>query len=756
MAKSLFCSLTSIVLSMLITSAAYGQEVNRSITGTVRDLNGAVVVGAAVVASRAGQERSTTTDSQGTYSFPDLSPGKYRVTVTAQNFQTLSREVDLTNSESAADFQLAAGGVAAEVTISAATRYERSTEDLPLSVTVIPRREILNSPGQTIDDELRYVAGVNLQRDNADVIFPVNPSIAVRGLGVGDTATRSLVLLDGLPINGGFWGAVFWNRAPEYTIERLEVVRGSSSSLFGSFAMGGTVNIVTHAPEQRELNGELQYGENQRFRSSLQYGDVVANDRIAFSLNTNYYTTNGFFRVPENDRRPVDESEHAISKNFQGRSNFKFSDSARGFIRAGYYDQNRIGDHQLASTHVDLSDVAGGVDFDLNDSSVFSTRLFYSRENVLIDNVREVDDTTTFVSNSHDNEADIFGFSAQWSKAFSRTVSHLSLGVDFRRVDGTNNQDVFNSPNTLSAEILGGGTQTATGVFAEISLRPNSRSEILGSLRYDNFRDADGRIVTDGVTQAFPTRTINLVSPRLAARYQFIDQLALRGAYYEGFRAPTLAERYRSFESPTFRGLSNPELAAERLRGGEVGVDIRHGIFDGQVNYLYNRLNNFVGSAEVGFIDGKFTVMNTNIAKTRSQGVEIIGNLRFTDYLNFTGNYTFTDAEVITGPLTGNELEGAPRNVASLLLNYYAPFGLNLSPRARFVDDAFQDITHEAPMDRHFIFDFFASYRVHRNLDLFVVAENLFNKEYIADGFAQTLGAPRQVSVGIRFNLGRK
>ena len=59
-------------------------------------------------------------------------------------------------------------------------------------------------------------------------------------------------------------------------------------------------------------------------------------------------------------------------------------------------------------------------------------------------------------------------------------------------------------------------------------------------------------------------------------------------------------------------------------------------------------------------------------------------------------------------------------------------------------------------MDKHFIFDFFASYRVHRNLDLFVVAENLFNSEYIADGFAQTLGAPRQVSVGIRFNLGRK
>jgi outer membrane receptor protein involved in Fe transport len=194
----------------------------------------------------------------------------------------------------------------------------------------------------------------------------------------------------------------------------------------------------------------------------------------------------------------------------------------------------------------------------------------------------------------------------------------------------------------------------------------------------------------------------------------------------------------------------------ERLRGGDLGVDLRVGTFDGQVNYFYNRLGNFVGSAEVGFIDGKFTVRNTNVAKTRSQGVELIGNLHFTNYLTLTGNYTFTDAEVIEGPLTGNELEGAPRNVASVLLNYYAPFGLNLSPRARWVDDAFQDITGEAPMDKHFIFDIFASQRVHRNLELFVLAENLFDNEYIADGFGQTLGAPRQVSVGVRFNLNGK
>jgi hypothetical protein len=181
--------------------------------------------------------------------------------------------------------------------------------------------------------------------------------------------------------------------------------------------------------------------------------------------------------------------------------------------------------------------------------------------------------------------------------------------------------------------------------------------------------------------------------------------LALRGAYYEGFRAPTLAERYRSFESPTFRGLSNPDLEEERLRGGDVGLDIRHGAFDGQVNYFYNHLRNFVGSAEVGFVDGKFTVMNTNVAKIRSRGVEMIGNLRLKEYLWLNGNYAYTDSEVVEGPFKGNQTEGAPRHVVSFALSYFAPFGLSLSPRGRWIDKAFQDITGEAPMDAHFVRD---------------------------------------------------
>ena len=224
----------------------------------------------------------------------------------------------------------------------------------------------------------------------------------------------------------------------------------------------------------------------------------------------------------------------------------------------------------------------------------------------------------------------------------------------------------------------------------------------------------------------------------------------MRGAYYQGFRAPTLAERYRSFESPTFRGLSNPDLKEERVWGGDAGLEYRFWRLSGQLNGFYNQVKNFVGSEEVGDVGDKFTVQAANVAKTRAYGMELIVNAQVTRDLSFTVNYTLMDAKVIEGPLTGNQVEGSPDNVAGFSLNYARPFGLNLNGRARYVGHSFQDISNEAPQDAHWICDLYGSYQVLKHLQVFLGITNVFDEKYIADGFGQTLGAPRQVFGGLR------
>jgi outer membrane receptor protein involved in Fe transport len=120
------------------------------------------------------------------------------------------------------------------------------------------------------------------------------------------------------------------------------------------------------------------------------------------------------------------------------------------------------------------------------------------------------------------------------------------------------------------------------------------------------------------------------------------------------------------------------------------------------------------------------------------------------DYLWLNGNYAYTDSVVVEGPFRAIKPRARPRHVMSFALSYFTPFGLSLSPRGRWIDEAFQDITGEAPMDARFVFDFRAAYRIHKNLELVFLAENLFDRKYISGGFGQTLGAPRQISGGIR------
>jgi outer membrane receptor protein involved in Fe transport len=102
-------------------------------------------------------------------------------------------------------------------------------------------------------------------------------------------------------------------------------------------------------------------------------------------------------------------------------------------------------------------------------------------------------------------------------------------------------------------------------------------------------------------------------------------------------------------------------------------------------------------------------------------------------------------ATVVSGPLRGNEVEGAPEHAAGFSLLYRAPFGLTINPRARYIGETFQDVSNEAVQDAHWLLDFYASYQVLKHLQVFLGVTNVFDEEYIADGLGQTLGAPRQV-----------
>jgi iron complex outermembrane receptor protein len=138
------------------------------------------------------------------------------------------------------------------------------------------------TPVKTPDDLIRNLPGMNLSRGQSTVTHPTGQSIGMRGIG----SNRALILVDGVPLNDAFGGWVNWSKVALPNVEQIELVKGGGSNLYGSYAMGGVINILTRVPDHDAARLEAGYGSFDTYRLNL-YGAKVfegAASRIAFRL----------------------------------------------------------------------------------------------------------------------------------------------------------------------------------------------------------------------------------------------------------------------------------------------------------------------------------------------------------------------------------------------------------------------------------------------------------------------------------------
>ena len=217
-----------------------------------------------------------------------------------------------------------------------ATRTERSLADQPDSVTVVTRQQIQKTPAQSLDDVLRTIPSVDLPLTASYQAHPTANSVSMRGLG----GIRALVLLDGVPINDPFFGYIQWNRVPMENVERVEVVRGGGSPLWGNYAMGGVINIITRVPDGKEVGLEAGGGNYGTYRSN-SYGDLVLSDSLKARINVNGWGTAGFLQVPPGSG-PIYVPTSFGAVNTQFSTFFNPDPSLRGYLRLNYHYNNQI------------------------------------------------------------------------------------------------------------------------------------------------------------------------------------------------------------------------------------------------------------------------------------------------------------------------------------------------------------------------------------------------------------------------------
>jgi iron complex outermembrane recepter protein len=154
--------------------------------------------------------------------------------------------------------------------VVSAGRVEQRLQDVPANVTVITREDIERSPARTVDDLLRQIPGFSLFRRSSSLVAqPTTQGVSLRGIGPSGVS-RTLVLLDDVPLNDPFGGWVYWSRVPLESIERIEVVRGGGSALYGNYALGGVINIITRKRQGTAIQGKLDGGTRDTIDANLE------------------------------------------------------------------------------------------------------------------------------------------------------------------------------------------------------------------------------------------------------------------------------------------------------------------------------------------------------------------------------------------------------------------------------------------------------------------------------------------------------
>jgi iron complex outermembrane receptor protein len=766
-------------------------------SGVVHDSSGAVVPGAVVIVRVAGiPDRQSVTGPDGRFTIADAAPEGADVTVLvrAGGFAEASKHVTATERAGAEiDLVVAPATVLETVTVTP-TRSEQTLGDTPASVNVLTAQEIRSSPAVVADDVLRQIPTFSLfRRSNSLSTHPTSQGVSLRGIGPSGVS-RTLVLLDDVPFNDPFGGWVYWTRVPLESSERIEVVDSSGASLYGNYAMGGVINIVTSRPERRTLDIKPQYGSKNSPKLDFAASDTW--NKLGAVVEGTFFKTDGFPIVAASERGPIDINATVKYANVSSKLDYAPNDSAQLFVRGGYFSEDRVNGKVGEVNDTRWTSFSGGARLRLPDGSTLQARVFFDYQR-FHSTFMAVSNATTIrnldrLSVDQNVPTDGAGTMAQWSKSIG-CVNVLSAGADWRWVQGDSHEDSYNAAtpqviippvtiaSVLALQRISGGTQQIAGAFVQDLFTPMPQMTITVSARVDHWHNYDARNLETAVIPGtpvinqpnLPDRSDSAVSPRAGVIYHFSDRVSAWGAWSSGFRAPTLNELYRQFRVGTVLTLANNQLGPERLVGGEVGVNVALAKrTTWRTTWYDNRISNPVANVTLSSTPSTTTQQRQNLGSTEIWGVQTDVEYRLASDWRVSAAYLYNHAVVTNGGivnagLVGKFLPQVPQNRGSVQIAYANPKYINAAIGIQVYGLQYDDDQNMravlAPalaeagystigpgLPGYTTVDITASRTVSRNLDVFFGVQNLFNKEYFVGTLPDTIGTPRLVNGGVR------
>ncbi len=754
------------LLTILFLTASLHAQTNptETISGVLVDVTGAVIPKASLTLSGANNfRREKSSDAQGRFTFAGLIAGTYELQIRALGFKEIVRPVNLTNplvEPLRIEMSVAMGGEGAIIKDNVESDF-LATRQATVITTFTPK-QIQQSGAQTVDDLLRQVPGFsNFRRSSSIVANPTAQGVSLRGAGASG-ASRTIVLADGIPLNDAFGGWVYWDRIPREAIQAVEVERGGASHLYGSDALSGVISLTTRNASAPTLNASASYG-------NLQTGDVsfFAGNRfrkLNLAVFGEAFRTDGYFILAPNLRGTADTKAASEHRVLTVRTGFDFDPNNAIYVRGSLYDQERQNGTVLQVNDTKTESVAVGGKFQTPDKSSWTASLYANQQRYhqSFTGVAANRNSETLTRLQAAPSRDV-GARLNWAHATNGSHT-LFAGFEVRGVRGTSDEIIY-ANNRATTFVSSGGRQRRLGFFAQDYISLGKRWALALSGRFDQWRDSSAGSVSRSLTTGaltptfFKPRSANAFSPRIALMYRPSASVELRASGYRAFRAPTLNELYRSFRVGDTLTTSNENLNAERLTGGEAGINwSANRNVTARLTGYYTEIVNPISNFTVSVTPALITRQRRNLGRTRSAGIEAEVELKVTEQLRFSSGYLFADAIFKRAPqdrrLEGLLIPQVPRHQFTMQASYFNPSIVNAALQFRASGKQFDDDQNLLPLGSYALIDATISRSLGKYFEAFFAVQNLLDERFVVGRTPlETLGMPRMYRGGLRIRL---
>ncbi len=637
-----------------------------------------------------------------------------------------------------------------EVLVTTATKTEKNIDGVSASIIVITSEDIEKIAATTLKDVFEKTPSINAQYAR----FPhpssaSKASISIRGVGGNGT----LILLDGKRLSAETENPYEMDRIPASMIERIEIVKGSMSTLYGSDAIGGVINIITKKVDKPNTTLDIKYGSNSKGKAKKKninlttignvenfrykiFGSFI--DNSSYSLNKNYtqVATN-----PQTGAILSTNPQHGITGNseltYVNDSNVKsfgtrlekdlndnltlgldlnyFKEEAKGiYLGAAQYSGGGLIKNTLVNSEDNNSrvDVSTDLKYLVNDDLTTSLKLYKSyykkrnettpinftgpinkkfSANVTIDNIES--NTTYFLNNSN----------------------ILTAGIDYRKE--TRDSSAIN-PDVSSSEFI---TKEVSykSAFLQDEITFNDTLNATIGIRYDNISNAENKITL-----------------QVGAVQKLTENTSLRVNYAQGYRSPDIAElyvvspvykdgkRYGSEVINTFKTTAY-DLKPEESQTFEIALNNRFNKLNSELVLFHTNIKDKIELVSYGNGNTKYYT-SENLEKVEINGAELSLDYELNDNLGANFNLTYLDTKDKT---SNKELTYTPDLSASLGLDYKILENLKSNLSVRYIGEQFSNSANTTKTDAYTFVDLRLNYNINKLTSIYGGVDNIFDKE---------------------------